>query len=125
MFQGLQHERVRHYLSLTVSQHMDVFPQVQRLLESREVLHAVITHRHTVSVRVAKQLVRAPYDRGHVRTRPVLGGVGAGGGVLGLHEAERAWLRVVAARLQLHLAAEVLVQPLLPALRGSMPNTEQ
>lgn len=56
-----------------------------------------------------------------MRTGPMHGRIGAGGGVLSLHEAEGARLSVVAARLQLHLAAKVLVQPLLPALRRSMP----
>ena len=50
--------------------------------------------------------------------------IGAGGSVLSLHETERARLGVVAARLQLHLAAEVLVQPLLPALRSSVPDED-
>ena len=57
-----------------------------------------------------------------LRTWPMLGYVGAGSGVLSLHEAERARLGVVAARLELHLAAEVLVQALLPALRSSAPD---
>ena len=57
-----------------------------------------------------------------MRTGTMDGRVGAGGSVLSPHEAERTRLRVVAAGLQLHLAAEVLVQPLLPALRSSKPG---
>ena len=55
------------------------------------------------------------HGRGQL-TWAVQRGVGAAGGVLRPHQAERGGLGVVAAGRQLHLAAQVLVEPGFPAL---------
>lgn len=65
------------------------------------------------------QVFRMSNHERRVRTGAVHRGVGACHGVLGAQQAQRGRPRVVAARLQLHLGAQVLVQALVPALHSS------